>query len=65
MDEMESTPQLSRTQSQSVDGTEDVTQDYMVPEHLERERLRTELKCMKHEKLLDDYNKKKHINSLP
>ena len=65
MDEMESTPQISETQSQSVDGTEDVTQEYMVPEQLEKEMLRTEIKRRKHAKLLDDHYKKKHINSLP
>ena len=65
MDEMDSTPKLSETQSQSVDGTEDVTQDFMVPDQLERERLRTELKRMNHEKLLDEHNRKKHITSLP
>ena len=34
-DEMDSTPQLSETQSQSVDGTEIVTQDFMVHDQLE------------------------------
>jgi hypothetical protein len=38
------TPELSETQSVSVDGTELVTQEFMVREQLEQERIRTENK---------------------
>jgi hypothetical protein len=38
------TPELSETQSFSVDGTELVTQEFMVREQLEQERMRTENK---------------------
>ena len=57
-DEMDSTPQLSETQSQSVDGTEIVTQDFMVHDQLETERLRIELK---HKKLVEEYKAKKQL----
>ena len=55
---MDSTPQLSETQSQSVDGTQIVTQDFMVHDQLETERLRIELK---HKKLVEEYRTKKQL----
>ena len=60
-DEMDSTPQLSETQSQSVDGTEIVTQDFMVHDQLETERLRIELKRAAHKKLVEEYKAKKQL----
>ena len=60
-DEMDSTPQLSETQSQSVDGTEIVTQDFMVHDQLETERLRIKLKRAAHKKLVDEYRTKKQL----
>ena len=61
IDEMDSTPQLSETQSQSVDGIEIVTQDFMVHDQLEVERLRFELKCAAHKKLVEEYRRKKQL----
>ena len=60
-DEMDSTPQLSETQSQSVDGTEIVTQDFMVHDQLEIERQRIELKRAAHKKLVEEYRTKKQL----
>ena len=60
-DEMDSTPQLSETQSQSVNGTEIVTQDFMVHDQLETERLRIELKHAAHKKLVEEYRAKKQL----
>ena len=62
MDGMDSTLQLSETQSQTVDGTELVTQVFMVPDQLEKERIRTESKCTTHEKLVQEYRRKKQIS---
>ena len=62
MDEMGSTPQLLETQSQSVDGTEIVTQDFMIADQLETERLRIESKRAAHEKLVEEYSRKKHLS---
>ena len=61
IDEMDSTPQLSETQSQSVDGTEIGTQDFMVHDQLEAERLRIELKRAAHKKLVEEYRRKKQL----
>ena len=63
MDGIDSTPQLSETQSQSVDGTELVTQDFMVPDQLEKEMIRTESKHTAHKKLVQEYKRKKQISS--
>ena len=60
-DEMDSTPQPSETQSQSVDGTEIVTQDFMVHDQLETARLRIELKRAAHKKLVEEYRTKKQL----
>ena len=59
-DEMDSTPQLSETQSQSVDGTEIVTQDFMVHDQLQAERL-IKLKHAAHKKLVEEYRRKKQL----
>ena len=55
----ESTPKLSETQSVSVDGTEVVTQNYMVSDQLERERVRIENKKLALQKSIDEYGMRK------
>ena len=62
MDGMDCTPQLSGTQSETVDGTELMTQVFMVPDQLEKERIRTESKHTAHEKLVQEYRRKKQIS---
>ena len=52
---------MSETQSQSVDGTKIVTQDFMVHDQLETERLRIELKRASHKKLVEEYRTKKQL----
>ena len=58
---MDSTQQLSETQSQSVDGTEIVTQDFMVHDQLEIERLRIELKHVAQKKPVEENKAKKQL----
>ena len=57
----ESPPKLSETQSVSFDGTEVVTQDYMVADQLERERVRLEDKKRALEKSIEEYRRKKKL----
>jgi len=59
VDQGESTPQLSETQSVSVDGTVVVTQEYMVEEQLERERIRIEEKKLDLDKKVEEFRRRK------
>ena len=59
LDDLQSTPQISETQSQSVDSIEIVTQEYMVLEQLENERLRKFSKQTTHENAVLEYRTRK------
>ena len=58
-DQTDCTPQLSKTQSFSIDGTELVTQEFMVSEQLEQERIRVEEKKIAFEQKIKDYRRSK------
>jgi hypothetical protein len=53
------TPELSETQSFSVDGTELVTQEFMVREQLEQERIRTENKVSAANEKIEEHRLRK------
>ena len=59
VDAVESTPQWSDTPSCSVHSDEVVTQEFMVAEQLERERIRLEEKKLAFEKSVEEYRNKK------
>ncbi|KAM0837987.1 hypothetical protein ACQ4PT_061272 [Festuca glaucescens] len=58
-DEDQGTPQLSETQSFSVDGTELVTQEFMVPDQLEQDRIRMEEKVSAANERIEEYRSRK------
>ncbi|KAM0924437.1 hypothetical protein ACQ4PT_004858 [Festuca glaucescens] len=58
-DEDQGTPQLSETQSFSVDVTELVTQEFMVPDQLEQDRIRMEEKVSAANERIEEYRWRK------
>src|SRR4051812_7830112 len=58
-DDLQSMPQISETQSQYVDSTKIVTQDYMVSEQLENEGLRKLSKQTTYENDVLEYRTRK------
>ncbi|KAM0840237.1 hypothetical protein ACQ4PT_059840 [Festuca glaucescens] len=61
-DEDQGTPQLSETQSFFVDGTELVTQEFMVPDQLEQDRIRMEEKNSAVNEKIEEYRRIKSCN---
>ena len=57
--EDEVTPQLSETQSFSVDGTELVTQEFMVRDQLEHDRIRMEKKVSAANERIEEHRLRK------
>ena len=57
--EDEVTPQLSETQSFSVDGTELVTQEFMVRDQLEQDRIRMEKKVSAANERIEEHRLRK------
>jgi hypothetical protein len=57
--EDEVTPQLSDTQSFSVDGTELVTQEFMVRDQLEQDRIRMEKKVSANNEKIEHHRLRK------